>query len=155
MADRPRCPNCGDELPANAPQGLCPACLLKQGMESEATDPLSSVQPIRQDFPLPNIGGGMMPTVITRDVLESHLNCKYKSYLKLAAQRGSESDYEEFLNTSRLDVRQKVISKILALNPEGEVPRSISLTAAALKLAPCSCSTPLSRTINCRSSLTG
>ena len=36
MAERERCPGCGNELPANAPQGLCPACLLKQGMESEA-----------------------------------------------------------------------------------------------------------------------
>ena len=29
-------------MPSNAPQGLCPACLLKQGMESEGTGPGSS-----------------------------------------------------------------------------------------------------------------
>ncbi len=34
MAERTRCPNCGEEMPLNAPQGLCPACLLRQGMES-------------------------------------------------------------------------------------------------------------------------
>ena len=44
MADRERCPNCGGEMPANAPQGLCPACLLRQGLEGEGTDPASSHQ---------------------------------------------------------------------------------------------------------------
>jgi len=42
MAEPTRCPNCGEELPLNAPQGLCPACLLKQGMESEGAGPGSS-----------------------------------------------------------------------------------------------------------------
>ena len=42
MAERERCPSCGNELPSNAPQGLCPACLLRQGLESEATGPPSS-----------------------------------------------------------------------------------------------------------------
>jgi hypothetical protein len=28
MAEAQRCPNCDRELPALAPQGLCPACLL-------------------------------------------------------------------------------------------------------------------------------
>ena len=44
MAERRRCPNCGDELPANAP-GLCPACLLRRGMESEETGPVPSMPP--------------------------------------------------------------------------------------------------------------
>ncbi len=34
MADRARCPNCGHELPGNAPAGLCPVCLLTVGMNS-------------------------------------------------------------------------------------------------------------------------
>jgi len=28
------CPNCGSQLPANAPHGICPRCLLKQGLDS-------------------------------------------------------------------------------------------------------------------------
>ena len=32
MADHNCCPTCGSELPANAPLGLCPACLLRQGL---------------------------------------------------------------------------------------------------------------------------
>ena len=30
------CPNCGAERPANSPRGLCPRCLLRQGIDSEA-----------------------------------------------------------------------------------------------------------------------
>src|SRR5262245_38822929 len=37
MAERERCPSCGSELPINAPQGLCPACLLRQGLGTEAS----------------------------------------------------------------------------------------------------------------------
>ena len=36
MADADRCPNCGSELPPNAPKGLCPRCLLQQGLDSDA-----------------------------------------------------------------------------------------------------------------------
>jgi len=32
MTDSTKCPQCGGELPANFPSGVCPACLLKQGM---------------------------------------------------------------------------------------------------------------------------
>ncbi|HEV3118201.1 MAG TPA: serine/threonine-protein kinase, partial [Gemmataceae bacterium] len=30
------CPSCGNELPVNAPHGICPRCLLKQGLDSPA-----------------------------------------------------------------------------------------------------------------------
>ena len=36
MAENVCCPGCGQELPANTPHGLCPECLLRQGMESES-----------------------------------------------------------------------------------------------------------------------
>ena len=36
MADADRCPNCGSELPHDAPKGLCPRCLLRQGLDSDA-----------------------------------------------------------------------------------------------------------------------
>jgi hypothetical protein len=35
-----------------------------------------------------------MATKITRDVLESYLNCKYKGHLKLVGQVGTKTDYE-------------------------------------------------------------
>jgi len=34
MSQTNQCPECGEALPANAPSGLCPACLLKRGLES-------------------------------------------------------------------------------------------------------------------------
>src|SRR5262245_39734755 len=36
MAEHHGCPNCGSELPVSAPDGLCPACLLLQGLDTEA-----------------------------------------------------------------------------------------------------------------------
>jgi hypothetical protein len=49
MSEPERCPNCGGAMPANAPQGLCPACLLREGLEGRATDPASSVPPSPPD----------------------------------------------------------------------------------------------------------
>ncbi len=35
MTDRNSCPHCGAELPADAPRGLCPQCLIKTGLEDD------------------------------------------------------------------------------------------------------------------------
>jgi WD40 repeat protein/serine/threonine protein kinase/tetratricopeptide (TPR) repeat protein len=35
MADANRCPNCGAERPANAPEGLCPRCLMSNALGEE------------------------------------------------------------------------------------------------------------------------
>src|ERR1035437_9762562 len=34
MSETNQCPECGAELPASAPRGLCPTCLLKRGLET-------------------------------------------------------------------------------------------------------------------------
>jgi tRNA A-37 threonylcarbamoyl transferase component Bud32 len=34
MAEEQKCPKCGAELPANAPEGLCPQCLMKLGAQT-------------------------------------------------------------------------------------------------------------------------
>src|SRR5438067_1600728 len=44
-----------------------------------------------------HIVGENMSETITREVLESHLKCRYKGYLKLVGERGSFSDYELLL----------------------------------------------------------
>jgi predicted Ser/Thr protein kinase len=36
MADLRTCPQCGGEIPADAPEGLCPKCLIQAGFESQA-----------------------------------------------------------------------------------------------------------------------
>src|SRR5688572_26347208 len=35
MAEPAQCPKCGFQLPADAPAGLCPKCLMQAGLESE------------------------------------------------------------------------------------------------------------------------
>jgi predicted RecB family nuclease len=77
-----------------------------------------------------------MITKITREVLESHLSCKYKSHLKLDDHQGSITDYEEMLLAERREVRQKVLGKILTPHSELVVAREIVLTAATLRAGP-------------------
>jgi predicted RecB family nuclease len=77
-----------------------------------------------------------MATKITRDVLEAYLNCKTKAHLKLLDQQGSVSEYEALLISTRQEVRQQAIGKILARCHEGEVARDITLTAATLLEGP-------------------
>ena len=38
MAEKTKCPKCGADLPANAPSGLCPQCLMKAGMNNSGKD---------------------------------------------------------------------------------------------------------------------
>ncbi len=36
MSNEAQCPECGGKLPAETPEGLCPACLLRRGLETQA-----------------------------------------------------------------------------------------------------------------------
>jgi predicted RecB family nuclease len=74
-----------------------------------------------------------MATNITRDIIESYLNCKYKGHLKLAGQQGTQSEYELLLTASRDEVRRLAIDKILARYPAAAVERDFPLTLPALK----------------------
>src|SRR5690242_18129478 len=77
--------------------------------------------------------GGNMATKITRNIIESYLNCKYKGHLKLEGQQGTRSDYELLLAESRETVRRQAIDKILARHPEQEVEQGAVLSSTALK----------------------
>jgi hypothetical protein len=55
-----------------------------------------------------------MAMKITRDIIESYLNCKYKAYLKLTRQQGTKSDYELLLAELRGEVRFGAIEQISA-----------------------------------------
>ena len=74
-----------------------------------------------------------MPTKITREILEGYLYCKTKAHLKLTGQQGIVSDYETLLISTRQEVRQQAIKRILARDTEREVVREIPLTAAVLR----------------------
>lgn len=70
---------------------------------------------------------------ITRDVIESYIQCRYKAYLKLTGQQGGKSDYEMMLNGCRADLEREVVARILALNGEKQVVQETSLTPSLLR----------------------
>jgi predicted RecB family nuclease len=74
-----------------------------------------------------------MATKLTRDILESYLNCKYKGHLKLTGQQGTRSAYELLLVELRDGVRQRATDMILSRHLAGEVERDTVLTPAVLK----------------------
>src|SRR5262249_37458391 len=74
-----------------------------------------------------------MTTQITREVLESHLKCRYKGHLRLAGQPGDRSDYELLMIESRERVRQAATDTLLRRHKEGEVLQGLTATAALLK----------------------
>ncbi|NLY00923.1 MAG: serine/threonine protein kinase [Rhodopirellula sp.] len=56
MSDENLCPQCGAGLPAQSPQGLCPGCLLKWGLESQSGGEETGSQPAAADRPPPTPG---------------------------------------------------------------------------------------------------
>ena len=85
MVERERCPNCGSELTVNGPQGLCPACLLRQGLNTWDPGPPMHPEPsptaakIEETPPIPPVegggrshAGGPPPIVGSADATESY-----------------------------------------------------------------------------------
>ena len=67
--------------------------------------------------------GGIMATKITRDIIESYLNCKYKGHLKLAGESGTRSDYEAMTTAARAASREQALAKLVARFGEGAACR--------------------------------
>jgi hypothetical protein len=74
-----------------------------------------------------------MATKITRDIIESWLNCKYKAYLKLTGESGTPSDYEAMTKAAGQLSREEAIAKLVARYGEGDACRDMAVTAATLK----------------------
>jgi hypothetical protein len=74
-----------------------------------------------------------MATKITRNIIESYLNCKYKGYLKLGGENGTPSDYEVMTAAARATSREQALTRLVARFGEGDACRGISVTAALLK----------------------
>ncbi len=51
MAEERHCSECGGKLPADAPQGLCPKCLMKAGLESDAEADKTATPDDQSDVP--------------------------------------------------------------------------------------------------------
>ena len=62
MAEENHCPQCGAELPADAPQGLCPKCLMKLGLPTGAEPDKADASKPTNDVPAsPTPPGGFVP----------------------------------------------------------------------------------------------
>jgi len=51
MTEQNKCANCGLPLPSSAPGGLCPACLLKRGLETNTAGYTDDAQPLARWTP--------------------------------------------------------------------------------------------------------
>jgi predicted RecB family nuclease len=77
--------------------------------------------------------GRIMAAKITRDVLEAHLNCKYKGRLQLDGEEGRKSDYEVMTTDVRRQLRARVVADLLARQGGGETWQGAILTTETLK----------------------
>jgi predicted RecB family nuclease len=74
-----------------------------------------------------------MATKISRDTIESYLNCKYKAHLKLAGESGTISDYESMTTAARAAMREQAIATLVARSGKGNACQGTTLTLATLK----------------------
>jgi predicted RecB family nuclease len=74
-----------------------------------------------------------MATKITRDIVESYLNCKYKGHLRLTGASGTPSDYEAMIATTSASSREQALTRLAARYGEGATGHGAAVTAAVLK----------------------
>ena len=74
-----------------------------------------------------------MDAKITREILESYLNCKYKGYLKLIREQGNVSPYELLQKEIRDHVRQAATHKLVTRYQEVDTTHGITLTLEILR----------------------
>ena len=55
MSQPNKCPQCGAEIPADAPSGLCPKCLLQAGFESQPSIAATEQSPAASGFVPPSL----------------------------------------------------------------------------------------------------
>jgi predicted RecB family nuclease len=73
---------------------------------------------------------------LTREILEAHLNCRYKGHLTWVGERSEPSEYEVLSAGRRAEVRQQAIDRIAARQRGAALVREVPLTAAVLKAGP-------------------
>jgi hypothetical protein len=77
-----------------------------------------------------------MDTMITRDILHSYLQCKYKGFLKLSGQSGPKSDYETLLRGLDAEFKIRATDKILTKHEGGRILQGLTVTRPLLKQGP-------------------
>jgi predicted RecB family nuclease len=73
-----------------------------------------------------------MAMKITKEVLEAHLNCKFKGHLKLVGEVGTRTDYEAMTTAARAASREQAIAKLVARS--GEEATCVGTTVAVTTL---------------------
>jgi len=74
-----------------------------------------------------------MARQITREVLESYFQCKYKAHLQLAGEQGTKSDYELMQAETRNRVHLGAIDKLVTRYKADDVLEGAALTIRVLK----------------------
>lgn len=74
-----------------------------------------------------------MKTIVTNDVLESYIYCRYKSYLKLIGQSGIKSDYERLRLKLRSEVKRNALSKIQTKVTKEQITSNVYLKISVLE----------------------
>jgi predicted RecB family nuclease len=74
-----------------------------------------------------------MATKISRDAIESFLNCPYKGFLKLAGRQGASSEGELVLTGVNDELKQRAIDRILARHTADKIDKDAVLTQTALQ----------------------
>jgi predicted RecB family nuclease len=74
-----------------------------------------------------------MDPVITREVLEDHLSCRYKGHLRLTGVRADPSPYQSLRLRDRLGVRERAIAAIRGGVEPGQVASDLALSVAVLR----------------------
>ena len=73
------------------------------------------------------------PSLITREILEGYLNCKYKGHLKLKGEQGTKSDYEAMMSEWRIEHKRRACDKLASHYREGEILREVEVSVAVLR----------------------
>ena len=91
----------------------------------------------RATAPAPSHPGGEGGfSLITRDILEAFLNCKYKAHLKLTGRAGTPSDFEVLMKEVRQELRQRASEGLVRRYPDGEILSGPLITPSLLGTGP-------------------
>ena len=88
----------------------------------------------------------MSTPILTRDILEGYVNCKYLAHLRLMGQAQPKADFEQVITEARLEQKlataEKLRSRFGAENIATSTSASARTAARALKASSCQVSTP-------------